>query len=79
MAGSNKSVDEIMCACAIATQALEATGNLQCRDIRNLASLTATGSYIVFRVVVTRQTTGRSVIAEPKEDCQHLTSKFCCC
>ena len=29
---------------AIATQALKAIGNLQCRDIRNLASSTATGS-----------------------------------
>ena len=31
--------------CAIATQALEAIGNLQCSDIRNLASPTATGSF----------------------------------
>ena len=44
MAGSNESVDEITSACAMATQALEVIGNLQCRDIRNLASLTATGS-----------------------------------
>ena len=40
----NESVDQITSACAIATQALEAIGNLQCRDIRNLASSTATGS-----------------------------------
>ena len=34
-AGSNESVDEITSACAIATQALETIGSLQCRDIRN--------------------------------------------
>ena len=44
MADTNESVDQITSACAIATQALEAIGNLQCRDIRNLASSTATGS-----------------------------------
>ena len=44
MAGSNESVEQITSACATATQALEAIGNLQCRDIRNLASSTATGS-----------------------------------
>ena len=44
MAGSNESVEQITSAFAIATQALEAIGNLQCREIRNLASSTATGS-----------------------------------
>ena len=44
MAGSNESVEQITSACAIATQELEAIGNLQCREIRNLASSTATGS-----------------------------------
>ena len=45
MAASNENVDQITSACAIATQALEAIGNLQCSDIRNLASSTATGSF----------------------------------
>ena len=33
MAGSNESMDEITSTCAIATHALEAIGNLQCKDI----------------------------------------------
>lgn len=47
MAASNEdeqAVQQISSACAIAKQALEAIGNLQSNDIRNVAALTATNS-----------------------------------
>ena len=44
MAASKEDVQQISSACAIAKQALKAIGNLQNKDIRNLATLTATNS-----------------------------------
>ena len=44
MAANNEDIQQISSACAIATQALEAIGNLQTNDIRNLAASTATNS-----------------------------------
>ena len=44
MAASKEDVQQISSACAIAKQALEAIGNLQNKDIRNVAALTATNS-----------------------------------
>ena len=44
MAVNNEDVQQISSACAIATQALEAIGNLQTNDIRNLAASTPTNS-----------------------------------
>ena len=44
MAASKEDVQQISSACAIAKQALEAIGNLQNKDIRNVTALTATNS-----------------------------------
>ena len=44
MAANNEDVQHISSACAIATQALEAIGNLQSSEIRNLAASTVTNS-----------------------------------
>ena len=44
MGANNEDVQHISSACAIATQALEAIGNLQSSEIRNLAASTVTNS-----------------------------------
>ena len=73
MAGSNESVEQITSACAIATQALEAIGNLQCRDIRNLASSTATGSVSSSCNPSTIKAEVLRLQPSLEEDFQHLT------
>ena len=44
MAANSEDIKHISSACAIATQALEAIGNLQSSEIRNLAASTVTNS-----------------------------------